>query len=273
MEQRTAVLGGSSLYAWTVVPPLWLTTRRRDCRIFQQKSAPDIVEAVLADPTYAGRIAPPVKLLGNHPRHEYAVQYDETDWEFISRILADAGIASFFDHANGSAWTLVDDTPEMAPDLTRGPIPFTDRSRMSLGGHGLEHAARPDRDPRARASRRPRSRSATTISRSRTFVLQATQGIDGGVGVREREPGLEAYCFEVGKFTVQAPGDARALAWLEASRAARRRVLCRDELLPCRRGRACRWSTTRATTSTPPSSWCARARSSTRTSSARTSSS
>src|SRR5690242_2336481 len=35
MEQRTAVPDGDSLYVWTIVPPLWLTTQRRDCRIFQ----------------------------------------------------------------------------------------------------------------------------------------------------------------------------------------------------------------------------------------------
>jgi type VI secretion system secreted protein VgrG len=109
VEQRTAVLSGDSLYAWTVVPPLWLTTRRRDHRIFQDMSVPAIVAAVLAGPSYGGRIPAPATLLGDHPPREYVVQYAETDWEFLSRILAGEGIASFFDHANGSAWTLIDE--------------------------------------------------------------------------------------------------------------------------------------------------------------------
>jgi Phage tail baseplate hub (GPD) len=134
VEQRTAVLSGDSLYAWTVVPPLWLTTRRRDHRIFQDMSVPAIVAAVLAGPSYGGRIPAPATLLGDHPPREYVVQYAETDWEFLSRILADEGIASFFDHANGSAWTLIDDTAASAPDMTSGAIPFRDPSLMNDPG-------------------------------------------------------------------------------------------------------------------------------------------
>src|SRR5690242_386801 len=52
MIQRTSVPTGDSTYEIVVVPALWLTTRRRDSRIFQDKSVTEIVEAVLSDPTY-----------------------------------------------------------------------------------------------------------------------------------------------------------------------------------------------------------------------------
>src|SRR5207248_193087 len=50
MVQRTAVPTGASRYEWIVVPPLWLTTRRRDHRIFQELSVPEIVEMVSTGP-------------------------------------------------------------------------------------------------------------------------------------------------------------------------------------------------------------------------------
>src|SRR6185503_13606971 len=61
---------------------------------------------------------------------EYTVQYGETDCDFIFRLLADEGIASFFDHANQSAWTLVDDTTLFTPSLA-GAIPFIAPSSLA----------------------------------------------------------------------------------------------------------------------------------------------
>jgi type VI secretion system secreted protein VgrG len=220
MEQRTAVPGGSSLYAWTVVPPVWLATRRRDCRIFQHKSVPEIVDAVLADRTYAGRIDAPTKLLGDHARREYVVQYDETDWEFLCRILADDGIASFFDHTNGSAWTLVDDTSIAATDLVAGPIRFSEAAQMTTAGTPHVQTA---------VIASCVETSAVTVRdydfEKPEFVLEAKHEIDRGAAFAN-EAGLEAYGYEVGKFAAQAPGDARAAALLEAARSPRRRILC-----------------------------------------------
>ena len=218
MEQRTAVQSGDSLYAWVIVPPLWLTTRRRDHRIFQDLSVPEIIDAVLFDATYGGRIAAPAKLLGVHEARPYVVQYAETDWEFLSRILADEGIASFFDHAGGSAWTLVDDTSISAPSLT-GSIPFSDTTQMNTDAphvlaavitSGLETSAVTLRD---------------FDFEKPEFVLEAKKAIDA-TGAFKNETPLEAYTFEVGKFTTQAPGDARASRILEADRTSRRRVVC-----------------------------------------------
>ena len=217
VEQRTAVPTGDSLYAWTVVPPLWLTTRRRDHRIFQDMSVPAIVEAVLAG--YGGRIPAPATLLGDHPPREYVVQYAETDWAFLSRILADEGIASFFDHGAGSAWTLIDDTAASAPDRTSGAIPFRDPSVMNdLGAPHVQTAI----------LRSAVETSAVTLRdydfEKPAFELGAKKASDGEAFANESP--LEAYTFEVGAFTREAPGDARAARVLEADRAARRRVLC-----------------------------------------------
>jgi type VI secretion system secreted protein VgrG len=220
VEQRTAVPDGDSLYVWTVVPPVWLTTRRRDHRVFQNLSVPDIVAAVLADASYGGRIDAPTRLLGDHEPREYVVQYAETDWDFLSRILADEGIASFFDHENGSAWTLIDDTAASAPDLTEGAIPFADPSQMNDPATPHVQTA---------VVRTCIETSAVTLRdydfEKPAFKLEAKKALESGAAFANESP-LEAYTFEVGKFAVQAPGDARAARVLEADRAARRRVLC-----------------------------------------------
>src|SRR5262245_26441478 len=87
VDQLTTEPTGQSRYRLFVVPPLWLSTRRRDHRIFKDQSVPEIVAAVLAG--YGGRIAPPTMALGaGHPKREYTVQYGETDHDFILRLLA-----------------------------------------------------------------------------------------------------------------------------------------------------------------------------------------
>ena len=139
MRQLSAEPTGVSRYELLIVPPLWLATRRRDHRIFQDKSVIDVVKEVLQG--YGGRIPELKDSSGDHAPREYCVQYGETDYDFICRILADEGISFFFDHANGSAFTLIHDTTISAPRLTPA-IPFSDPSNQSpiiLANPGAPH--------------------------------------------------------------------------------------------------------------------------------------
>src|SRR5579871_6411420 len=86
---------GYVLYRATMVPWTWLLTLFHDCRIFQNMSVPDIVQKVFKDrgfTDYANR------LTGTYNPREYTVQYRETDFNFISRLLEDEGIFYFFEH-------------------------------------------------------------------------------------------------------------------------------------------------------------------------------
>jgi type VI secretion system secreted protein VgrG len=127
MRQLSAEATGVSRYELLVVSPLWLTTRRRDHRIFQDKSVVEVVAEVIQG--YGGRIPDLKDLTGEHAKREYCVQYGETDYDFICRILADEGISFFFDHdqklsatpppsrSPSSIFTLVDDTTVFAQEL------------------------------------------------------------------------------------------------------------------------------------------------------------
>lgn len=85
-------------YYLELVPWLWFLTRRSNCRIYQDKKAPDIVEAVFKD---AGFTDYKLKLSENHPKREYCVQYRETDFAFVSRLCEEEGIFYFHQHEKG----------------------------------------------------------------------------------------------------------------------------------------------------------------------------
>jgi type VI secretion system secreted protein VgrG len=89
---------GNRRYTAELAPWTWLLTRTTDCRIFENKSAPDIVQEVFKD---LGFTDFELNLKGNHPRREYCVQYRETDFNFVSRLLEEEGIFYFFKHEKG----------------------------------------------------------------------------------------------------------------------------------------------------------------------------
>jgi type VI secretion system secreted protein VgrG len=86
-----------------VYPRLWLLTKTQDCRIFQNKSVPDIVKAVLNE---HGVTDIDDALSGTYAAREYCVQYRETAFDFVSRLLESEGIFYYFVHSE-SAHTLV----------------------------------------------------------------------------------------------------------------------------------------------------------------------
>jgi type VI secretion system secreted protein VgrG len=89
---------GKSLYELRLVPTLWRTKLRTNCRIYQHMSTPDIVGKLLTE----WDIEPVWRLRSEHKKHEYIVQYNETDYAFISRMLEEAGISYYF-HDNTDA--------------------------------------------------------------------------------------------------------------------------------------------------------------------------
>jgi type VI secretion system secreted protein VgrG len=91
-----------------VVPWVWALTRTADCRIFQEMTVPDIVRQVLV-PHASG--APAFELTGDYRKWIYCVQYRETDFNFVSRLLEHEGIYYYFRHTDGQhAMVLTDST-------------------------------------------------------------------------------------------------------------------------------------------------------------------
>jgi type VI secretion system secreted protein VgrG len=105
----TAASQGSRFgYQATVRPWLWFLTRTSDCRIFQEQTVQEIVEAVFAD--HAGIASYEFKLFRSYRPRVYCVQYRESDFNFVARLLEDEGIYWYFVHDESShKLMLVDD--------------------------------------------------------------------------------------------------------------------------------------------------------------------
>jgi type VI secretion system secreted protein VgrG len=76
-------------YSAQVVPWFWLLTRRADCRIFQNKTTPEIIEEVFKA---LGFTDYELNLTGTYSKRDYCVQYRETDFNFVSRLMEYHGI-------------------------------------------------------------------------------------------------------------------------------------------------------------------------------------
>lgn len=94
--------GAYAAYRLTLRPWLWLATLRADTRIFQSIKIDDLIKKVLEP--YGGDIE--FKLQGTYPTYEYCVQYRESDFNFVSRLMEQEGLYYFFKHTD-SKHTLV----------------------------------------------------------------------------------------------------------------------------------------------------------------------
>ncbi|MFL5333000.1 MAG: type VI secretion system Vgr family protein, partial [Geminicoccaceae bacterium] len=77
-------------YRVSVRPWLWFLTRTADCRIFQDKTTPDIVHAIF-DKYTDSSVHVEDRLQGSYASRNYCVQYRETDLDFVDRLLQDEG--------------------------------------------------------------------------------------------------------------------------------------------------------------------------------------
>jgi type VI secretion system secreted protein VgrG len=82
-------------YRATLVPWFWLLTRTSDCRIFQNMNVPDIIQKLFQEHGFSDFKN---KLHGSFPPRDYCVQYRETTFNFISRLMQEEGIFYFFEH-------------------------------------------------------------------------------------------------------------------------------------------------------------------------------
>ncbi|MBD0706728.1 type VI secretion system tip protein VgrG [Pseudomonas sp. Fig-3] len=90
--------GQFASYQATLRPWLWLLTRTSDCRIFQNLTIPQIIKQVFRDlgfSDFEDALSRPYR------EWEYCVQYRETSFDFVSRLMEQEGIYYFFRHEQG----------------------------------------------------------------------------------------------------------------------------------------------------------------------------
>jgi type VI secretion system secreted protein VgrG len=84
------------VYRARIVPSMWQLTLSSNCRVFQDQTVMDIVKKVIGD--YGLTLSD--KTTASYPKLEYCTQYDETDFNFISRILEQHGVFYWFEHTD-----------------------------------------------------------------------------------------------------------------------------------------------------------------------------
>ncbi len=84
-----------TVYNATFSPWLWFLTRTSDCRIFQHKKIPDIIKQIFADLAFTDYV---LRLHGDFAERDYCVQYRETDFNFVARLMEEEGIFYYFEH-------------------------------------------------------------------------------------------------------------------------------------------------------------------------------
>jgi type VI secretion system secreted protein VgrG len=87
--------GSHFRYRATLRPWLWFLSQTADCRIFQEMTVPDIIEEVFGDLGFSDY---ELDLTGDYREWEYNVQYRETAFNFVSRLMEQEGIYYFFRH-------------------------------------------------------------------------------------------------------------------------------------------------------------------------------
>lgn len=103
-------------YTAILRPKLWYLTLDRNYLMFQQKKAIDIIKKVLKDGGVT-EIEDKTKSRGRIER-DYCVQYAESSFNFISRLMEDEGIFYFFKHSNGKHTMVLADSSSAHQPIT-----------------------------------------------------------------------------------------------------------------------------------------------------------
>lgn len=191
MDQVRADRQGLATYSLAIAPRAYLLTQRKNYRIFQFTSELDIVRKLLGEWGVAHRAQ--VDSAAHKPR-KFRVQYAESDYDFMCRMLEDAGISFYFEDAGDGTTMVLDDNPH-ARDVAHPGVRFHDEPGVSdtnfVTRVALAQRVRPgkmtigDLDYRKASTQQPRLSTAAGL---------------------EQESQLEQFDYEPGAFLYQGKG-------------------------------------------------------------------
>jgi type VI secretion system secreted protein VgrG len=206
-EQGTVGKRFTRYYA-QLVPRQWLLLHRINSRIFQEKSVIDIVEQVMKDAGLPADSWRKANLDSYQPR-EYCVQYGESDWAFISRLLEDEGIFYFYEHKETNhILVLGDKSAAHVPIEGDAKIQFRDTAGMDAETDHIQSF-------RIAESIRP----GAVLLRDFSFKTPKANLDAKDKGADNEE--LEVYEYKHGAFASADLGKQRANARLEEQQALR----------------------------------------------------
>lgn len=116
---------GLSTYYVRIAPQMYLLRLRKRNRIFQHLTIPVIVQKILQEYSIVHKM----QTVDVHQEHEYRVQYEESDFDFINRLCEEEGISYYFKQVDmGTQYTsemILTDKPESREDRPTLPFVYT----------------------------------------------------------------------------------------------------------------------------------------------------
>lgn len=180
-------------YRLVLRPWLWLLTRRSDTRIFQAMSMEDILKKVFApfSADYEFQIS------GTLPQYEYCVQYRESDFNFVSRLMEQEGVYYYFKHEAGKHTMVIVNAPSAH---TANPLQASFEYRESADGQL-------DVEPITQWRTRKEIQSGQVVLRDYDFVQPSTSLETTAKATRSTaSTKLEVYDYP-GTYPTKAAGD------------------------------------------------------------------
>jgi type VI secretion system secreted protein VgrG len=185
---------GWSAYELVLVPKLWQLTQRSNCRIFQHESIPDIARRLLRQ----WRVEHVFRIdEAQYPKLEQRVQYHESDYTFLCRLLGEAGISFYFegDVEKGSLLVLAD-RPQAHDPRIEVPLRYIADPHEAQGFEGAYAT-----DVRVGNEVRPGRLTIRDHDFRRPVFPLAAESVD--VKAPNLEKSLEQYHYRPGAFLVE----------------------------------------------------------------------
>jgi type VI secretion system secreted protein VgrG len=109
-------------YHATLRPWLWFLTRTKNYRIFQEKNVPDILKEIFSQHAAIADVQD--ELTESYGPWTYCVQYNESDFAFVSRLMEHEGIYYYFKHSEGKHTLVLADSYSAHASAYDDEIPF-----------------------------------------------------------------------------------------------------------------------------------------------------
>lgn len=209
-----------SVYRATVVPPMWFLTQTRNSRIFSEMSVADIVKAVLDEHGIS-----PDTCDGMTTVLEYCVQWEESDYAFICRLMERHGAYFYHAHENGAIKLHIVQAGHSHPSMPwMEPVPVREPGGARRGmieffdEFGQEGRIRPDTDtnqdynfqtPRASLEGTKTIAPAYDTAKLEIYRYQSGQTDAGGGGALAE---IAAQSYQADTDVYFGAGNARAVA-------------------------------------------------------------
>jgi type VI secretion system secreted protein VgrG len=185
MELLRVEEAGLATYRLAIVPRFWLLTQRKNYRIFQFLSDLAIVRQLLSEWGVEHEVRVDDAA---HVARKFRVQYDESDYNFVCRLLEDAGVSWYFEASDGGTKLVLDDAPE-SRELEHPFVRFYDQPGVTDRSFVTKLAVR--------TRVRPGSMVIGDIDYRRTSEKQPRLGAKAGL---PQEGLLEQFDHEPGAF-------------------------------------------------------------------------